>query len=285
MKCLGAFFASVVLVSGGLSTYSDTCFLPIDLLLVQDTTGSFMDDLPNVSKAIPTLVSSVLENNPGSHFGAVEFKDKPYRDLGEPDDFCYRMASALTGDVATFQKAWDTLYASGGGDLPEVQLQALIDAAQDPTVGWRVIDNSIQSGDDVSSVVGARLIVLSTDAVPHDPLDYDLYLEEPLPEPPLPPSFMPPFPDNSVGVTPDFQCRIYDYPSMAQAANVLKTNNVMVVFLVPEIETDAVAKWSEFNTEYLGQPANFLQYISSDSSDIVQVVLQAVSAVSQYVCF
>ncbi|EZG81597.1 hypothetical protein GNI_018660, partial [Gregarina niphandrodes] len=113
MRVIGAVVPVLSLVYGRQS-YSESCFLPIDLMILQDTTGSFDDDLPNVSKNIPVIVEKVLEQNPGSWFGAAEFKDKPYRDLGEPDDFCYRISSKMTPEVEEFQKAYDTLYASGG---------------------------------------------------------------------------------------------------------------------------------------------------------------------------
>jgi cell division septation protein DedD len=263
--------------------YSETCFLPIDLMILQDTTGSFDDDLPNVSKNIPVIVERVLEQNPGSWFGATEFKDKPYRDLGEPNDFCYRLSSKMTPDVEEFQEAYDKLYASGGGDLPEAQLHALINVVSDPAVGWRAINNHLKEPSD--QFAAARMIVVSTDAVPHDPLDYEMYHEDPLPEDPRPPMFMPAFPDSLDSISISDQCRIYDYPSMEQAAAVIKGTDAQIVFLVPQTETAAVEKWKLFNEVYLGQPSSFLQFISSDSSNIVEVILQAVSEVSNYICF
>ncbi|EZG81704.1 hypothetical protein GNI_018460 [Gregarina niphandrodes] len=72
---------------------------------------------------------------------------------------------------------------------------------------------------------------------------------------------------------------------MEQAAAVIKANDAQVVFLVPQTEAAAVEKWKLFNEQYLGQPTSFLQFISSDSSNIVEVILQAVSEVSNYICF
>eukprot|EP01053_Blabericola_migrator_P008337 Blabericola_migrator_1__8336@NODE_4330_length_1217_cov_869_009565_g2677_i0_p3_GENE_NODE_4330_length_1217_cov_869_009565_g2677_i0NODE_4330_length_1217_cov_869_009565_g2677_i0_p3_ORF_typecomplete_len135_score17_24Integrin_beta/PF00362_18/4_1e13VWA/PF00092_28/0_00015VWA_2/PF13519_6/0_00044_NODE_4330_length_1217_cov_869_009565_g2677_i0229633 len=86
--------------------------MPIDVLFLHDTTGSFDDDLPNVCAAIPTMVQQILAQNSDSHFGVSEFKDKPYYPLEEEDDFCYKTVGPLTADAQTFKDAYATLYAS-----------------------------------------------------------------------------------------------------------------------------------------------------------------------------
>ncbi|EZG45532.1 hypothetical protein GNI_138080, partial [Gregarina niphandrodes] len=93
---------------------------------------------------------------------------------------------------------------------------------------------------------------------------------------------MPTFPDDIANISITDQCRVYDYHTMAQAAAVLKAYNINVVVLVPQVETNAVERWTEFSTTYMGQPASFLQYIQADSSDIVEVVVKAMAEVSDY---
>eukprot|EP01054_Gregarina_sp_Poly1_P005752 Gregarina_sp_Poly_1__5751@NODE_3023_length_1445_cov_4539_508708_g1912_i0_p1_GENE_NODE_3023_length_1445_cov_4539_508708_g1912_i0NODE_3023_length_1445_cov_4539_508708_g1912_i0_p1_ORF_typecomplete_len191_score17_04Integrin_beta/PF00362_18/5_4e24VWA/PF00092_28/2_6e05VWA_2/PF13519_6/0_0002_NODE_3023_length_1445_cov_4539_508708_g1912_i06551227 len=159
---------AVLPVVGLVGLAEEICYLPIDVLFVQDTTGSFEDDLPNVVRQIPSMVSNVLEQNPESWFGVSEFKDKPYFPLGELADFCYRLEGPLTGSVDDFRAAYAALYASGGGDLPEATFHALINSAVDPAVGWRPVARPARAHE-----AGARLIILSTDAVPHLPGDID----------------------------------------------------------------------------------------------------------------
>eukprot|EP01057_Protomagalhaensia_wolfi_P000618 Protomagalhaensia_wolfi_Nauph_80__617@NODE_1352_length_1569_cov_3906_792157_g1044_i0_p2_GENE_NODE_1352_length_1569_cov_3906_792157_g1044_i0NODE_1352_length_1569_cov_3906_792157_g1044_i0_p2_ORF_typecomplete_len107_score12_98Integrin_beta/PF00362_18/9_9e06_NODE_1352_length_1569_cov_3906_792157_g1044_i0503823 len=52
----------------------EICYLPLDVMFLQDTTGSFVDDLPNVVRQIPDMVSGILESHPDSTFGVAEFK-------------------------------------------------------------------------------------------------------------------------------------------------------------------------------------------------------------------
>lgn len=96
------------------------CYMPLDVMFLQDTTGSFIEDLPNVARIIPDMVAEMQGNFPGSHFGVAEFKDKPYKPMGETNDYCYRLhGGRLSSSVDDFLNAYSRLWASGGSDLPE----------------------------------------------------------------------------------------------------------------------------------------------------------------------
>ena len=57
----------------------------IDLYLLQDLSGSFSDDVPNVSAAITELITRIGGSLPSdTHLGAGSFVDKPYRRSAAP---------------------------------------------------------------------------------------------------------------------------------------------------------------------------------------------------------
>eukprot|EP01055_Gregarina_sp_Pseudo9_P000978 Gregarina_sp_Pseudo_9__977@NODE_1628_length_1443_cov_2224_274217_g1454_i1_p1_GENE_NODE_1628_length_1443_cov_2224_274217_g1454_i1NODE_1628_length_1443_cov_2224_274217_g1454_i1_p1_ORF_typecomplete_len427_score44_36Integrin_beta/PF00362_18/9_8e27VWA/PF00092_28/0_0034PARM/PF17061_5/6_6_NODE_1628_length_1443_cov_2224_274217_g1454_i11011381 len=257
----------------------EICYLPLDVMFLQDTTGSFEDDLPNVVKQIPTMVSSILADHPDTFFGVAEFKDKPYFPLGEPTDFCYKLGDGrLSADMSDFNWAYSGLYASGGGDLPEAQFQALIDIALDPQVGWRPLaaeGTSARAGQS-----GARLVIMSTDAVPHLPGDISKY--DPAQYPALPQNLPPNSGDISTGDV-NYECLFQDYPSDLQMKNALLSQDIFLAILTPN-DPAIVPAWKWVNEELLGQPADFYQFISSDSSDLISGVLQAIDAVTSYLC-
>lgn len=123
----------------------------LDLVFLLDATGS-MDDEINQIKATVGSIAQRIEQLPGSskpRFGLVA-----YRDLG--DDFVTR--SFDFANVEKFSANLDTIYAGGGGDMPESVNAGLHEALNLP--GWT----------DNSSGRHLRMIVLVGDAPPH--LDY-----------------------------------------------------------------------------------------------------------------
>eukprot|EP01055_Gregarina_sp_Pseudo9_P001256 Gregarina_sp_Pseudo_9__1255@NODE_1832_length_1302_cov_17917_251781_g1700_i0_p1_GENE_NODE_1832_length_1302_cov_17917_251781_g1700_i0NODE_1832_length_1302_cov_17917_251781_g1700_i0_p1_ORF_typecomplete_len364_score56_07Integrin_beta/PF00362_18/4_3e14_NODE_1832_length_1302_cov_17917_251781_g1700_i0221113 len=209
----------------------------------------------------------------------VSLQDKPYFPLGEPSDFCYKLGDGkLSPDMSDFNWAYSGLYASGGGDLPEAQFQALIDIALDPQVGWRplaaegTVANAGQSG--------ARLVIMSTDAVPHLPGDIGKY--DPAQYPALPQNLPPNSGEISTGDV-NYECLFQDYPSDLQMKNALMSQDIFLAILTPN-DPAIVPAWKWVNEDLLGQPADFYQFISSDSSDLISGVLQAIAAVTSYLC-
>ncbi|MCC5666775.1 hypothetical protein LC653_23505 [Nostoc sp. CHAB 5784] len=109
-----------------------------DIFLLQDLTGSFIDDLPNLKDIFPSLVDNLKNPNfqiiygADPFFGVASFKDKPVGGLGDPGDFVYRNNIALTGDTVSVISTVNGLSADGGGDLPEAQLEALLQLSFSP---------------------------------------------------------------------------------------------------------------------------------------------------------
>eukprot|EP01054_Gregarina_sp_Poly1_P001826 Gregarina_sp_Poly_1__1825@NODE_1474_length_4049_cov_337_714716_g977_i0_p2_GENE_NODE_1474_length_4049_cov_337_714716_g977_i0NODE_1474_length_4049_cov_337_714716_g977_i0_p2_ORF_typecomplete_len224_score29_41Integrin_beta/PF00362_18/2_2e18_NODE_1474_length_4049_cov_337_714716_g977_i04361107 len=193
----------------------NNCYAPLDVMFLQDTTGSYVDDLPNIRNQLPPLTSSILGQHRGSAFGVAEFRDKPYFPLGMEDDFCYKLdpAGALSRSLSDFYWAYSGLIASGGGDIPEATFQAIINVILDPQVGWAPTNRLAAESESVGGrVVGRRLLFLITDAPTHLPGDIDKYSPEEFPDLPrnLPP--------NNGGLPEDgdvtYTCLHEDYPGV-----------------------------------------------------------------------
>ena len=107
----------------------------LDLLLSQDLTGSFSDDLPNMRAIWPGMVTE-LHASYDARFGVSSYMAYG----GTPTsyssgDYPYMLHAALTKDDAATQAAIDAFSATGG-HFPESQLAALYYAATDEAVGW-----------------------------------------------------------------------------------------------------------------------------------------------------
>eukprot|EP01057_Protomagalhaensia_wolfi_P001027 Protomagalhaensia_wolfi_Nauph_80__1026@NODE_1595_length_1451_cov_365_698300_g1233_i0_p1_GENE_NODE_1595_length_1451_cov_365_698300_g1233_i0NODE_1595_length_1451_cov_365_698300_g1233_i0_p1_ORF_typecomplete_len416_score72_87Integrin_beta/PF00362_18/7_2e27NDUFB11/PF17250_2/0_055_NODE_1595_length_1451_cov_365_698300_g1233_i01181365 len=250
------------------------CYLPIDVLFLQDTTGSFMDDLPNVVALSPQIVEGILVDHPESIFAVTEFRDKPYHPLGAGGDFCYKTQTVFTEDVDVFRAAWGRLFASGGGDLPEASFHAIINAALDSEIGWRHVSRPLPM--DPTGMTGARVIIMSTDAVPHVAGD----AQRMYPGHPDLPEFWEDFDPDS---DPEEQCLIQDYPTPEKVRDVLQRYGYFFVTLTPNNST-IVPAWTWFNEDLLHQPSSFYQFIEADSSDILEGILKAVQAVTEVAC-
>ncbi len=132
-----------------------------DIAFVQDLSGSYADDLPNLQSLIPAVVNRltnpVLETIFGADlkFGIASFKDKPISPLGDPGDYVYQAELALTNDITAVKNTVGAFISFGGNDTPESQLDALLYAALD-------------SGGSLSYRVGSsRVVLVATDAVYH----------------------------------------------------------------------------------------------------------------------
>ncbi|MCC5607327.1 hypothetical protein LC612_11135 [Nostoc sp. CHAB 5834] len=111
-----------------------------DIVLLQDLSGSFGDDLPRLREIIGPLVdnlqNSILERIFGADpfFGVSSFVDKPVDPFGTSGDYVYRQDLALTRDsnsvVSTVNSS--TFSIKNGVDESEAQLEALLQLTFDP---------------------------------------------------------------------------------------------------------------------------------------------------------
>ena len=117
-----------------------------DICFLADTTGSMSAAIGNVKTNATGIMNIIRASQADSQFCAAEYKD-----LG--DAFAYRLNQDVTATIADVQTGTNAWIATGGGDEPEAQLNALSALAN--TASWRP-DST-------------RIIVWFGDAPGHDP--------------------------------------------------------------------------------------------------------------------
>jgi len=118
-----------------------------DLVFIADTTGSMGGAIDNVRTNAADILAEVSAAQPTAQFAVAEYKD--FTDASP-----FRVNQALTDDDAAVQAGIDQWSASGGGDFPEANLNALFRVATD-AVSFRA-DST-------------RIAVIFGDAPSHDP--------------------------------------------------------------------------------------------------------------------
>ncbi|WP_206784801.1 Calx-beta domain-containing protein [Amycolatopsis sp. MtRt-6] len=118
-----------------------------DLVLLADTTGSMGGAIANVRTNANAITGDVLAAQPTAQFGVAEYKDFT-------DSVPFKVNQGITGDTAAVQAGINQWTASGGGDFPEADLNALYELATG-AVAFRPD--------------GTRIIAWFGDAPSHDP--------------------------------------------------------------------------------------------------------------------
>lgn len=85
----------------------------LDLVFVFDDTGSMGDEIAGAKRGITKLTNAVADRSIDAQYGLVSFKDSVEIDQG------------LTSDPAEIKRKIDRLKASGGGDYPEANFDAI----------------------------------------------------------------------------------------------------------------------------------------------------------------
>ena len=221
----------------------------LDLLLLEDETGSFDDDiaimkgtLSNYTDGLAAAIWDGIEAEVDDLMGGVAgFRDFDQDFWGSPGDHVYRLLQDLTADKTTWLQGIGNLTAGGGADGPEAQLAALKSAADG--VAWdsngdgdfddandTPLDQNPNWRDDATSVV-----VLVTDATYHV------------------------FNDTGGWPGPTYDDTIQELNAVGVHVIVLATSDSLVTF------------YSGLANETGGA----VKKISDDSSDIVGAVLEA----------
>ncbi len=180
---------------------------PVDIYFLQDLTGSFADDLPNMIRLVDNLLARVEAGTfgPDVRFGVGSFMDKPHPAFGARNTYVYKNHLNLTGEGEALLAAVRGLRVVEGGDGPEAQYEALIEMVANATnIGFRK--------------EARRFVVLLTDAAPHVAGDWA----------PGRPGGAPRPSSGKGGVGPLDE----DYPSAEQVMSALKSAGITPIFLV-----------------------------------------------------
>lgn len=229
---------------------------PLRIALVQDLTDSFSDDIEQMRTVqLPLIQKKLAETHPDSLLAVVTFRDKPISPLGVSAskhngwyaDYCAMINAKMTRlDSGDAPKLYASLSSNGGGDAPENAFGALLLAAQSKQIGW-----------DTPHPDARNLVVVITDAPPHFEGDGDNTMS------------LPPFSGALNEQDPDAQCLREYYPSPLQVANVIRSLNAYVAFVIydaEELKGLTGRSWLWMN-RYLNQTDDFIKLQAKDSSN------------------
>lgn len=103
-----------------------------DIFFLADNTGSMGGIIGNVSSVAGTLLSTLAGTYADAHFGVGHY----FGDPSEPGAG-YSLQQALSSSQVAASTAISAWTASGGGDTPEGNLDALVHVASDAATAWR----------------------------------------------------------------------------------------------------------------------------------------------------
>ncbi|MDY6782865.1 MAG: DUF642 domain-containing protein [Cyanobacteriota bacterium] len=171
--------------------------LPLDLMLTQDLTSSYTDDLPVLKRVIPDVVKKLRSLQPDTTFGIATFTDKKVK--GTPQYYVYKTQLPLTKNANAFEQAVGQFSIVGRGkDYPESSLSALFQVALRADSELKFREKT------------RRVAIVSTDDAYHKAGD------------------LPGTPNNGdTNLNPR-----EDYPSVAQVSQAMKQASLLPIFLV-----------------------------------------------------
>jgi hypothetical protein len=222
----------------------DAGSLPLDLMLTQDLTASFKDDLPVLKRVMPDFVKGLRDFQPDTTFGVASFTDK--KDYARPAYaqayYVYKTQLPLTKDGGVFEQAVAKLAIVGPGkDYPESSLSGLMQVAlrAETELGFRKDTR--------------RVAIVSTDAAYKKAGDSRGT------------------PNNGDAVIDAAE----DYPSVAQVKQAINNANMVPIFLVTK---DQMGTYNGLVGQ-LGVGA--VVELKPDSSNLLDAVLKALEVVNQ----
>ncbi|MEM9540270.1 MAG: putative Ig domain-containing protein [Cyanobacteria bacterium P01_E01_bin.42] len=223
--------------------------LPLDVMLTQDLTGSYRDDLPVLKSVVPSLISSLQNKQPDTTFGVATFMDKPFSPLGQPSDYVYRTDLALTPNAAQFQATVNAFPLGNGNDTPEASLEALLQVA-------------VRAESELGFRKGSRrTAIVSTDAPYHQAGDYARLRGG--------------VPANNGNAVLDGNGLGEDYPAVPQVKAALENANIVPIFLVTN---DQLPTYQNL----VGQlGVGTVVGLSADSSNLVGAIEQGLENVNR----
>lgn len=147
--------------------------LPVlDVLLLENETGSFADDIAALKAAAPGIWDTLEGKTEILRMGVAGFRDIPLCSWGSSGDWAYRRIQDLTTSRTAFLAGVDALTAGGGADWEESQYIALEQAVTGLGANYCGGKYIIPPGQGASwNPAAFRVIILATDAPFHNPGD------------------------------------------------------------------------------------------------------------------
>ncbi len=212
----------------------------LEMVLLEDLSGSFGDDVATVRDLADDLIAAVSGLATDVELGLASFIDKPTSPFGSTSDHEYQTELALTSDYDAWKLALDDLTLGSGSDGPESQLTGLMQVAlRTAEVGW--------------SSDALKVVVLATDAVPHYSGDN------------------PVAPNDGDDVTdgPGDDGTGEDYPTLDQVKDALLKGGIVPIFAVSDYGTSVTEAYQDI-VDFFG--FGTVVDLSSDSSDIIDAI-------------
>jgi len=157
----------------------------MDFAICFDTTGSMEGDITAFTTAARQIVNAIATQFASYRLGLVDFRDYPDGNHGALGDWAYRDRVTFTTDTNQLIAGLQAMNASGGADGPEAIYTALMHSIDANALVARLTANGYTNYIDPNSPgLGnwrqgrkvIRVILLLTDAPPHDPEPYTNYV-------------------------------------------------------------------------------------------------------------
>lgn len=215
--------------------------MPLKVVFAQDLSGSFSDDIANVTTIVPNIISEIRSYDSGAELAVTSFVDKPLSPFGSSSDYVYNTDISLTSNADLLTSTYDGFSIRSGADGDEAQLEALLQIAlRETEIGWSNNDQ--------------RVVVLFTDAGFHEAGDH--------------PGTANNYDDILNGIPAGTG---EDYPAIADLGFLLRQKKITPIFAVTEPnKTTYEALITDLSA------GGGVVMLSSDSSNIVESVKNAV---------
>eukprot|EP01071_Lankesteria_metandrocarpae_P008117 Lankesteria_metandrocarpae@DN4874_c0_g1_i1.p1 len=211
------------------------------VLLVQDISHSYTNDLTVLRQKMPEIAAELSTYFEKLEMGLVSFSDKPTPPYGYWGDHCYREETALSDNYENFTTALSSLEILSGNDWRESQYDALVQGIRSDNLMWN-------ANDIVDGMQLLRIALVATDAGPHVAGDSELKAYD--------------------ETTP---CGERDYPSPAQVGATLDDKRVWPVFLVT---ADVINYWTTKAGLIVTEHTPRVVGLNSDPSEIVAEIVE-----------
>lgn len=220
----------------------------LELVLSQDLSGSFSDDVPVVQDLAPDLVAALAAEVSELDVGLTSFIDKPVSPHGSTSDHEFESVLSLTTDVDAFFGALDGLVLGSGADGPEAQMTALLQTAIRSVTGW--------------TESATKVLVLTTDAIAHEEGDL---IDSP-----------PNNGDDILDGTPPGTGE--DYPNREMVRDALASEGIIPIFAIADFSGPDGSTFGYYEdlVDFFGFGS--VVELSSDSSDLVDAILDGIGS-------